>query len=216
MSASTTRSGACPSCGASLATLSNFCSQCGVALTPAPCDVCGTPLPRGARFCHQCGTPALPSARRRLGRMRRALTRPAVQMLGVVTMITISASVVVFIALGVGRRSASAATEGGFVATQQGIVPAPDISSMSARERAARLYNRVTRLHEERKDDSVAFFAPMAIAAFAAIPDLDAEGQHQLARIESIAGERAHAVPENRSLRENTKAFEHLRATGTR
>ena len=148
--------------------------------------------------------------------MPRALTRPAVQMLGLVTMITISASVV-FIALGIGRRSTSAATDGAFVATQQGIVPAPDISSMSARERAARLYNRVSRLHEERKDDSVAFFAPMAIAAFAAVPDLDAEGRHQLARIETIAEERAHAVPENKSQpRENTKAFEHSRATGTR
>ena len=127
-------------------------------------------------------------------------------MLGLVTMITLSASVV-FIALGVGRRSASAATEGGFVAIQQGIVPAPDISSMSARERAARLYDRVTRLQKERKDDSVAFFVPMAIAAFNAIPDLDAEDRSHLARIETIAGERARGT---------TKASEGLRATGTR
>ena len=110
-------------------------------------------------------------------------------MLGIVTMITISASIV-FIALGVGRRSASAATDGGFVATQQSIVPAPDISSMSARERATRLYDRLTRLQKERKADSVAFFVPMAIAAFNAIPDLDAEGRKQLARIEMIAGAR--------------------------
>ena len=127
-------------------------------------------------------------------------------MLGIVTMITLSASVV-FIALGVGRRSASAATESGFVATQQGIVPAPDISSMSARERATRLYDRVTRLQKERKDDSVAFFVPMAIAAFNAIPDLDAEGRNQLARIELIAGEGARGT---------TKASERSRATGTR
>lgn len=141
-------------------------------------------------------------------------------MLGLVTMITLSASVV-FIALGVGGRSASASaratTDGGFVASQQGIVLAPDISRMSARERAARLYNRVTRLHQERKDDSVAFFAPMAIAAFAAVPNLDAEGRRQLARIETIAGERARAVPENESRpRENTTASERLRATRTR
>lgn len=127
-------------------------------------------------------------------------------MLGIVTMITVSASVV-FIALGVGRRSASAPTESGFVATQQGIVLAPDISSMSARERATRLYDRVTRLQKERKDDSVAFFVPMAIAAFNAIPDLDATGRSQLARIELIAGERARGA---------TKASERLRATGTR
>jgi hypothetical protein len=148
--------------------------------------------------------------------MPRALTRPAVQMLGLVTMITFSAAIV-FIALGVGRRGATAPTDGGFVATQQAIVPAPDISSMSARERAGRLYSRVMRLHQERKDDSVAFFAPMAIAAFAAVPDLDAEGRRQLARIETIAGEPARTVPQSESQsREKTKALERVRATGTR
>lgn len=121
--------------------------------------------------------------------MRRALARPAIQLIGTVTMITLTASII-FIALGVGRRGASASTDGGFVATQQGIVPAPDISSMSPRERAARLYTRITRLQQERKGDSVAFFAPMAIAAFSAVPDLDAEGRAQLARIEKIAGVR--------------------------
>lgn len=110
-------------------------------------------------------------------------------MLGIVTMITLSASVV-FIALGVERRSATSANDGGFVATQQSIVPAPDISRMSARERAARLYDRVTRLQKERKADSVAFFVPMAIAAFNAVPDLDADGRKQLARIEMMAGAR--------------------------
>lgn len=109
-------------------------------------------------------------------------------MLGIVALITLGAAIV-FIALGVGRRSASPAVDGEFVATQQGIVPAPDISSMSARERAARLYDRVTRLDKERKGDSIAFFAPMAIAAFIAIPDIDTEARYELGRIAMIAGE---------------------------
>ena len=68
---------------------------------------------------------------------------------------------------------------------------------MSPRERAARLYDRVMRLHEERKADSVSFFAPMALQSYAAIPDVDIDARYYIARIAMVAGAmavaRAHA-----------------------
>jgi hypothetical protein len=65
---------------------------------------------------------------------------------------------------------------------------APDISSMTPRERAARLYDRVMRLHEERKADSIAFFAPMALGAYASITDMDLDARYDMARIAMVAG----------------------------
>ena len=64
----------------------------------------------------------------------------------------------------------------------------PDISNLSPRDRADRLYDRMMRLHEERKTDSVSFFAPMALQAYAAIPDQDAHTRYDMARIAMVAG----------------------------
>jgi hypothetical protein len=70
----------------------------------------------------------------------------------------------------------------------QGAAGAPDISNMSPRERAGHLYDRVMRLHQEQKRDSVSFFAPMALNAYAAIPDIDMDGRYDMARIAMVAG----------------------------
>jgi hypothetical protein len=64
----------------------------------------------------------------------------------------------------------------------------PDIANLAPRERATRLYDRVMRLHEERKTDSVNFFAPMALASYAAIPDMDTDARYDMARIAMVAG----------------------------
>jgi hypothetical protein len=70
-----------------------------------------------------------------------------------------------------------------------GVAAAPDISSLTPRERAARLYDRIMRLHEEQQRDSVLFFAPMALASYAEIDDLDVDGRYDLARIAMVAGQ---------------------------
>lgn len=67
-------------------------------------------------------------------------------------------------------------------------VRAPDISSLSPRERADRLYDRIMRLHSEGKNDSVAFFSQMAIAAFQMLPEQDADSRYDMGRIAEVAG----------------------------
>jgi hypothetical protein len=71
---------------------------------------------------------------------------------------------------------------------QQNVVSALDISAMSPQERAARLFARVMRLHEQQKFDSLAFFTPMALAAYGAIPNIDDDSRYDMARIAMIAG----------------------------
>ncbi|MCF7989855.1 MAG: AAA family ATPase [Thiohalocapsa sp.] len=45
----------CPNCSAENAANHRFCSQCGIALTPAVCPGCSAPVTSDDRFCGACG-----------------------------------------------------------------------------------------------------------------------------------------------------------------
>jgi predicted nucleic acid-binding Zn ribbon protein len=184
MHAATHASASCPSCGAAAA--GRFCSECGTPLT-ASCPQCGAQLQRGARFCQECGTIA--------HRVARLTRRRSPVVAGAATLALLA--VIVVLAVRIGQRPVP--PSGGEIAPiQQGVISASDISNMSPRERASRLYDRVMRMHEERKADSIAFFAPMALAAYSAIPDIDDDGRYDMARIAMIAG----ALPMARAQRD--------------
>jgi hypothetical protein len=100
--------------------------------------------------------------------------------------------VLIAVRIGTRARPAAAGVELSRPA-QQRAASAPDISSMTPRERATRLYDRIMRLHEERKADSVAFFAPMALGSYAEISDMDEDSRYDMARVAMIAGELAVA-----------------------
>lgn len=88
-----------------------------------------------------------------------------------------------------GRGAAEGAAEGAAPAMDgSGSAPAPDISAMSPQERADRLFDRVMRLNEEGKRDSVAFFAPMVVSAYQMLGVLDAGGHYDLGRIGIVVG----------------------------
>jgi hypothetical protein len=65
---------------------------------------------------------------------------------------------------------------------------APDISNLSPRERADRLYDRVMRLSSEGKTDSVQFFAPMALSVYQSLGPLDADLRYDFGRVAEVAG----------------------------
>ncbi len=70
---------------------------------------------------------------------------------------------------------------------------APDISQMSPAERAIRLHGRIMALHEAGKSDSVMLFAPMGIAAFEMLGDLDEDSRYDLGMIGWASGNTAVA-----------------------
>ena len=71
----------------------------------------------------------------------------------------------------------------------------PDISRMSPRERAARLYDRIMRYVEEGKKDSVQFFAPMAMGSFEALEgEMDVDARYDYGRVASETGNFAVAI----------------------
>jgi hypothetical protein len=67
-------------------------------------------------------------------------------------------------------------------------VRAPDISSLSPRERADRLYDRIMRLDSEGKKDSVEFFSQMGISAYQMLPQQDLDSRYDMGRIAEVAG----------------------------
>lgn len=172
----------CPNCGAPAS--GKFCSACGAPLGPARCVKCGAALSAGARFCSDCGTPtgaaAVPAARVVAG------SRPTPWLPLVITGVAIIALIVLVVSQS--RPSASAAAAGGSPGMPLGASSAPDITNMTPRERAARLYDRIMRLSEEQKSDSVTFFAPMALGSYAAIPDIDDDGRYDWGRIAYVTG----------------------------
>lgn len=74
-----------------------------------------------------------------------------------------------------------------------GVVRAPDISSMTPQQLADRLFDRIMRLADEGKRDSVQFFAPMGVQAYQMVRDqqgrpFDADQRYDMGRIALVAG----------------------------
>jgi hypothetical protein len=83
-----------------------------------------------------------------------------------------------------------------------GAMRAPDISAMSPRERADRLFNRVMLLSSDGKTDSAAFFAPMALAAIEALAPLDAHQRYDLGLVALVMGDVSRASAEAEAILE--------------
>ena len=71
----------------------------------------------------------------------------------------------------------------------------PDISQMSPRERAGRLYDRIMRYAEQGKQDSLQTFAPMALGSYEALgADMDLDARYDYGRVAQEVGEPAIAA----------------------
>lgn len=172
----------CPSCGA--AATGRFCTQCGAVVREARCGACGVALTPGSKFCHDCGTPVVPkpTQERPATRQRRVESRPPSNslpwVLGGLAFVTL---VVIFAAQRAGQ------TEATPVAMPTGALP--DIASMSPQERANRLFDRIMRLAEEGKQDSVALFGSMAVTVYESLGALDLDGRYDLGRIALVSNQ---------------------------
>lgn len=78
--------------------------------------------------------------------------------------------------------------------TPESPAQAPDISQMSPEERATRLFNRVMRLDQAGAADSVVFFVPMALQAYAMIPAQDADSRYHIGLIHLVGDDAAGAL----------------------
>ena len=174
----------CPRCG-NTESKGKFCSNCGAALSGAACRQCGSPITPGARFCHVCATPVGAAA----GRSGVPGWVPWT-VGGVVAAVLIVAAIAV-------QRSSAPPEPARVPTTATGTT---DISQMSPRERANRLFDRVMRSSEAGDTTDVRFFAPMAIQAHEMMGTLDADARYHLGLIHMVAGDPASAVTQGDSI----------------
>jgi hypothetical protein len=177
-----TQTTTCPACGASAT--GRFCSTCGYALEGAQCSACKGALVAGARFCHRCGSPTGAAVAGGV-----ASGRPSQSTL--VPWAVAGFAFLALIALVLTRSARSDAGTAQSVATPLGPptgMRGPDLSTMSPRERADRLFNRVMSYQERGVTDSVQFFADMGIRAYQMLPSLDHDARYDMGRIAEAAG----------------------------
>lgn len=170
MTSSNLSGGAAPSVGA------GFCAACGAAIST------------GARFCHRCGTPVgqgLP-----LTRTPAASGGAAAILPWGVAFVALLALVAMFAGKNFGGAKGSEidgsvnslptqAIDGGGGA-------APNIANLSPSERANRLYTRIMAYAEAGKVDSVAFFAPMAMASHEMLEGATTDERYHFGRIAEV------------------------------
>jgi Double zinc ribbon len=210
----------CPACGAS-SPGGRFCADCGAPFEGALCAACRSSLTAGARFCHRCGTAVGAPAPSTHTAGTSHIVPWAVTSIALFALVGLVVGR--NLRLGMGAMGGSAEQTAGASPVDQavagdapftpgaaapgdgggagdagpgGVIRAPDISAMSPRDRADHLYDRVMRLAQEGKTDSVEFFSPMVMSAYAMMAPLDADAHYDLGRIGDVTGVNALARAE--------------------
>lgn len=192
----------CPACGAGAAG-SRFCPECGVAIK-ADCRDCGAPLAPGARFCNDCGHPVAAAA-------ASAPSRPSPLPWIITGVAVVALAAVVLVPRPGGGESAAApvvqAPLAGPVAGPAAGGPATggdpravDLSSMTPREAADRLFNRVMENVSRGDTAQARAFLPMAIGAYGRVETLDVDGRYHLASLHLIGGDAVAAAAQADSI----------------
>jgi zinc-ribbon domain len=158
------------------------------------CQSCGASLSAGARFCHKCGASTSPPP---------APSTAAGWQVGLpwgIAGLALGALITVLVVRGSkGQAAAPPAVNAPFAGG--GMVPAPDISQMSPEERAQRLFDRVMRLQEQGKLDSVQFFLPMAVGAYQQLPAMSLSSHFDVGLLNLAEGNAAGALAEADTIR---------------
>ncbi|MBI4419916.1 MAG: zinc ribbon domain-containing protein [Gemmatimonadetes bacterium] len=176
----------CTVCGAEAT--GRFCSACGATLAPTVCPSCQAQVKTGARFCHLCGR-SLGSGTRRAG-VPWIVAGATLAALAVVLLIRLTPR-----PSGDGLGAGEPPSVGGAMGAAT-----TDISSMSPRERADRLYNRVMAAAERGDTGEIRFFAPMALSSYDLLGGLDPDARYHVGMIHLVNQEYTAAAAQADSI----------------
>lgn len=144
-----------------------------------PCVSCGASLSGSARFCHACGAKQEASQR----------SFPPV-LIGLVALAVVMLVAVVAYSVGRSSQPDTATAAAPFGATGGG---APDISNLSPREQADRLFNVVMSAHEQGDVARMNQFAPMAVQAYGLLGALDPDAHYHVGLMSAVSGNQDEA-----------------------
>lgn len=171
----------CPRCGAHAT--GRYCAACGHALAMPACRHCRADLAPGSRFCGQCGAAA--------GSAPPGPVPASVKPLVPWALAALVAVVALVVVLAPGQSPPAGASAAGAVSAA---VPLPDLSALPPRARFDTLYNRVMRGSEQGDEANVMVWAPMALAAYGDLADVDADARYHAAMIRLHTGDAAGAA----------------------
>lgn len=206
----------CPSCGTKSS--GKFCSQCGTSLETQVCASCGNQIPEGGRFCNMCGTPVAAAGAPKPKKAKAAAVPPestAGDMSRNLPWFVAGAAVLGLVAVALIPQLTSDGEEPLVVSSPPAAAPATggdpsaiDLSSMTPREAADRLFNRVMQSVSAGDTAQARSFAPMAISAYGMVTDLDLDGLYHVALIQLVNGQPAEALATSNTILES--APQHL------
>lgn len=173
----------CPHCGHEAGGAgANFCQRCGGALRGVPCPKCNASSDAGDRFCNQCGA-TLPTSAKPSG---FASLHPAWAVVGILGLALV---VVLALQQSGGRQinlqpPPATATQGS----------PPDLSTMTPREAADRLFGRVMGAVERGDDAEAVQFLPMALSAYERIGTLSLDDRFHVSLLHAAGGDGVQAL----------------------
>jgi hypothetical protein len=145
------------------------------------CPSCNAATPPGAKYCHFCGKP-LPG--QPADRQRDPVTVALYSVIGITVAGTLAGIVYVSSENNVAAPT-TPATDSSAVLSGQPV----DLSTMSSREAADRLFNRVMMAEEQGDKQEVLQFAPKAIQAYGLVDNLDADAYYHIGLIHAAMGD---------------------------
>jgi len=151
------------------------------------CPSCNASMIAGAKFCHQCGAPAggkpIEPERNGQGRNWKAISLFFVG-------VTVWIFALMFVALKfIPEKNATKDNpHAGVTMPSDQSAGSVDLSAMTPREAADRLFNRVTAADEQGRTEEVIQFGPMALEAYKLVDPLDADARYHIGLISLLLG----------------------------
>lgn len=175
-----------------MATDANFCQRCGGTMRGVPCPKCNAQTAPGDQFCNQCGG-SVPG--NTLDEPTAAAAKSNLAPWGLSGLLALALVVALIAPWDRGSRDvAMSPPPGALNAPALGPAPNVDLASMTPREAATRLFDRVMQAVANDDMNTASQFLPMAIGAYDRIDELNMDDRFHLSLLHAAAGDPALAL----------------------